>query len=101
MFKHLRPALIITRREIRDQFRDWRIIVPILILTLIFPAIMNFTARRAVVFVEQYGASIIGERLIPFLLMVVGFFPISISLVIGCLARLVFAPRPPYLARTI
>ena len=83
MFEQLRPALIITRREIRDQFRDWRIIVPILILTLIFPAIMNFTARRAVVFVEQYGASIIGERLIPFLLMVVGFFPISISLVIA------------------
>ncbi len=79
----MRTALIITRREIRDQFRDWRIIIPILLLTLIFPAIMNFTADQAVQFVEDYGATIIGDRLIPFLLMIVGFFPISISLVIA------------------
>lgn len=79
----MRTALIITRREIRDQFRDWRIIIPIAVLTLIFPAIMNFTADQAVQFVEDYGATIIGDRLIPFLLMIVGFFPISISLVIA------------------
>jgi uncharacterized membrane protein SpoIIM required for sporulation len=44
---------------------------------------MNFTARQATEFVGRFGAEIIGERLIPFLLMVVGFFPISISLVIA------------------
>jgi len=33
----LRLALVITRREIRDQFRDWRIIIPMVTLTLIFP----------------------------------------------------------------
>lgn len=79
----LRPALIVTYREVRDQLRDWRIVAPIIVLTLIFPAIMNFTAERAVNFVERFGATIVGERLIPFLLMVVGFFPISISLVIA------------------
>ena len=83
MLDNLRPALIITRREIRDQFRDWRIIIPIVVLTLVFPAIMNFTARQATEFVGRFGAEIIGDRLIPFLLMVVGFFPISISLVIA------------------
>jgi len=83
MLDKLRPALIITRREIRDQFRDWRILLPILVLTLFFPGLMNFTAREAVAFVERYGAPIIGDRLIPFLLMVVGFFPISVSLVIA------------------
>jgi uncharacterized membrane protein SpoIIM required for sporulation len=83
MVARLRPALIITRREIRDQFRDWRIIIPIVVLTLVFPAIMNFTADQAVRFVERYGASVVGDRLIPFLLMVVGFFPISVSLVIA------------------
>lgn len=83
MLPDLRPALIITRREIRDQFRDWRILLPILILTLFFPGLMNFAAREAVNFVERYGAPIIGDRLIPFLLMVVGFFPISVSLVIA------------------
>lgn len=79
----MRRALVITRREIRDQFRDWRIIAPIIVLTLFFPGLMNFTAQRAVRFVQTYGADIIGDRLIPFLLMVVGFFPISVSLVIA------------------
>jgi uncharacterized membrane protein SpoIIM required for sporulation/ABC-type transport system involved in multi-copper enzyme maturation permease subunit len=83
MLDELAPALIVTRREIRDQFRDWRIIVPIVLLTVIFPSLMNFTARQAVNFVQRYGASTIGDRLIPFLLMVVGFFPISVSLVIA------------------
>jgi len=81
--RSLGMALRITRREVRDQFRDWRILVPITILTLFFPLLMNFTAGQAVSFVEQYGAPVIGERLIPFLLMIVGFFPISISLVIA------------------
>lgn len=77
------PALIITRREVRDQFRDWRVMLPILVLTIFFPWLMNFTARQATSFVERYGASLVGDRLIPFLLMIVGFFPISVSLVIA------------------
>jgi uncharacterized membrane protein SpoIIM required for sporulation len=74
---------LVALREIRDQLRDWRILSPIIIMTLIFPLLMNFTAEQAVDFVGRYGASIIGDRLVPFLLMVVGFFPISISLVIA------------------
>ena len=81
--KSLSGALIITRREVRDQLRDWRIIAPVIILTLFFPLLMNFTAGQAVGFVERYGAPVIGQRLVPFLLMIVGFFPISISLVIA------------------
>jgi uncharacterized membrane protein SpoIIM required for sporulation len=34
-------------------------------------------------FTREYGATIISEKLVPFLLMVVGFFPISVSLVIA------------------
>ena len=37
----LANALVITRREVRDSFRDWRIIVPIFLLTLVFPFIAN------------------------------------------------------------
>jgi ABC-type transport system involved in multi-copper enzyme maturation permease subunit len=77
------PALIVAGREIRDQLRDWRILLPIALLTLFFPFLMNVTARGAVDFVARYGAPLVGERLVPFLLMVVGFFPISISLVIA------------------
>lgn len=79
----LRMALIITRREVRDAFRDWRIIIPIVLLTLFFPLLMNFTAGRMLRFVSDYGAELVGTRLIPFLLLVVGFFPTSFSLVIA------------------
>jgi ABC-type transport system involved in multi-copper enzyme maturation permease subunit/uncharacterized membrane protein SpoIIM required for sporulation len=76
-------ALIITRREVRDSFRDWRIIAPIVILTFLFPFLAQFVAGQFVNYVTGFGAELIGERTIPFLLMVVGFFPISISLVIA------------------
>ena len=80
---HLSGTFLVATREVREQFRDWRIIFPIVVLTLFFPVLMNYTANRVVNFVQQYDAPIIGERLIPFLLMVVGFFPMSISLVIA------------------
>ncbi len=76
-------ALIVTRREVLDMLRDWRILAPILFLTLIFPTIANWGAGRMVRWVEQFGAQIVAERLIPFLLMVVGFFPITFSLIIA------------------
>ena len=83
MWREIQPALMITRREVRDQFRDWRVIFPILGLTVFFPFLMNFTARTALDFVSKYGAFIIADRLVPFLFMIVGFFPISVSLVIA------------------
>ncbi len=76
-------ALIVTRREVLDMFRDWRIVAPTIVLTVIFPYIANWGAGRMLSFVERFGASLIGDRLIPFLLMVVGFFPISFSLIIA------------------
>ncbi len=83
MWHSMQTALIITRREIRDQFRDWRIIIPILVLTLFFPGLMNFAAYQVVSFVSRYDVPMVGDRLIPFLLMIVSFFPISVSLVIA------------------
>ncbi len=79
----LSMALLITRREVRDSFRDWRIIIPIVLLTLVFPALATFTARLLFNFTAQFGAELIGDRLIPFLLLIVGFFPMSFSLVIA------------------
>lgn len=74
---------IIVRRELRDTMRDWRIVSPIAILTLFFPWLMNWTAQIAIDFVQKRQADIIGERMVPFLLMIVGFFPISFSLIIA------------------
>ncbi len=79
----LSMALIVTRREVRDSLRDWRILTPIIILTLFFPALMSMTARLAIDWISKYGAPIIGTRVTPFLLLIVGFFPISFSLVIA------------------
>jgi len=79
----LRMVLTLMGREIRDTLRDWRIVVPTVILTLFFPALMSFVADAALDWVARYGAPIIGERMLPFLLMIVGFFPISFSLVIA------------------
>ena len=74
---------VVTMREIRDTLRDWRLVAPILLLTLVFPIILNFGAKLTLNFVQRYNAAIIGEQSIPFLLLVVGFFPISFSLVIA------------------
>jgi len=77
-------TLVLLRRELVDTLRDWRIVLPIILLTLFFPFLMNITAGLAADWVARYGgAPIIGERIIPFLLMIVGFFPLSFSLVIA------------------
>ncbi|MBI1878638.1 MAG: stage II sporulation protein M [Chloroflexi bacterium] len=79
----LGTALVITRRELRDSLRDWRIVTPIIVLTVIFPFLMDFTSRWATNWVAQYTNPILVERINPFLLMIVGFFPISFSLIIA------------------
>lgn len=81
----LRNAWIITRREVRDSFRDWRIVVPIFLLTLFFPTLANFTSRVFINYFDKQGAD--GkefiEAFLPLMPMLVGFFPVSISLVIA------------------
>lgn len=79
----LRNALVITRREMRDSFRDWRIMGPIFVLTLIFPLLAQAGTRLFINFFETSGAASLTDNFLPLLPMIVGFFPISISLVIA------------------
>ena len=79
----LRLAWLVARRELIDQMRDWRILVPMLILILFFPYLMNFAAFQSVEFINQYGAELVAERIVPFFLMVVGFFPVTVSLIVA------------------
>jgi uncharacterized membrane protein SpoIIM required for sporulation/ABC-type transport system involved in multi-copper enzyme maturation permease subunit len=74
---------LVAWRELRDQLRDWRIIFPMVILTLILPFLADLGAQAAINFTTKYGTPLIAERLVPFLLMVVGYFPITVSLVIA------------------
>ncbi len=79
----LRMVWLVAWRELHDQLRDWRIIFPMVVLTLILPFLADLGAQAAINFTTQYGTPLIAERLVPFLLMVVGYFPITVSLVIA------------------
>ena len=83
MRERLSPIFLVTSRELRDQFRDWRIIFPMAFLMFTFPVIMNFVAKEAVDYVSRYGGNLILERLVPFSLLIIGFFPITVSLVVA------------------
>jgi len=77
------PVWLVTKRELRDQLRDWRILFPLVVLTLLFPLLMNEVARSAVEFVGRYGGTLLVDRLVPFSVLIIGFFPITISLVVA------------------
>ncbi len=83
MKEQLRLTWLVARRELTDQMRDWRILLPMGILILFFPYLMNYTALQAIDFVNEYGGNLIAERIVPFLLMVVGFFPVTVSLIVA------------------
>ena len=80
MRESLRPVWLIAKRELRDQLRDWRILSPLIILTIGFPFLMNAVAYEAVSFANQYGGNLIVDRLVPFSVLIIGFFPLTISL---------------------
>lgn len=79
----MRMIWLISRRELRDQFRDWRILFPLVVLTLSFPLLMNEVAGQAVSFFARYGTNLIADRLVPFSVLIIGFFPLTISLVVA------------------
>ncbi|MBV6396288.1 MAG: hypothetical protein HFACDABA_01886 [Anaerolineales bacterium] len=80
MKEQLQYVWLLSRRELRDQLRDWRILTPLLILTIGFPFLMNLVAYYAVDLTNQYGGDLIVDRLVPFSILTIGFFPITISL---------------------
>ncbi|PWB73839.1 MAG: hypothetical protein C3F07_08900 [Anaerolineales bacterium] len=74
---------LVARREFIDQFRDWRIVVPMLLLITIFPFIADDTTRYAIGFMNRFGGDLILDNLIPFVILVIGFFPLSFTLVVA------------------
>ncbi len=83
MLADLQMVWLVAQRELRDQFRDWRILTPLIVLTLSFPFLMNQVAHEAVGFFSRYGTTLIADRLVPFSVLIIGFFPITISLVVA------------------
>jgi uncharacterized membrane protein SpoIIM required for sporulation/ABC-type transport system involved in multi-copper enzyme maturation permease subunit len=83
MLDRFKPVWLVTRRELRDQLRDWRVLMPLAILTVFFPILMNEFAKMTVDFLNQYNANLILDRLVPFSILIIGFFPITVSLVVA------------------
>src|SRR5215203_5114166 len=74
---------MVAQREFQDQFRDWRIIVPMFIMVALFPFVADNTTRQAVGFMNRFGGDLILDRIIPFAILVIGFFPLSFTLIVA------------------
>src|SRR5689334_12418268 len=72
------PIRTITRREVTDTLTDWRILVPMFILSFVLPEILIAGANFAVRFVGDPNTI---SRLVPFVMLLVGFIPASFSLI--------------------
>jgi len=83
MWARLLPVWIVARRELKDQLRDWRVLFPLTVLTLVFPLLMMLMASSVIDFVNQYGADLVIDSLVPFSVLLIGFFPNTISLVVA------------------
>lgn len=74
---------LVARREFQDQFRDWRIVVPMFLMVALFPFLADSFTRQAVTFMNRFGGDLILDRLIPFGVLVIGFFPLSFTLLVA------------------
>lgn len=74
---------MVAQREFQDQFRDWRIIVPMFIMVALFPFIADNSTRQAINFMNRFGGDLILDRIIPFVVLVIGFFPLSFTLIVA------------------
>ena len=83
MQRNLASIWMVAQREFTDQFRDWRIVVPMFLLVTLFPFIADDTTRQAVNFMNRFGGDLILDNLIPFVVLVIGFFPLSFTLVVA------------------
>src|SRR5215211_5471067 len=83
MRRNFSAIWMVAQREFTDQFRDWRIVVPMFLLVTLFPFIADDATRQAVNFMNRFGGDLILDNLIPFIVLVIGFFPLSFTLVVA------------------
>ncbi len=69
---------LILRREVREMLGDWRIVTPMLILSLLLPFIMAFAALFVIRFIDEDGFA---RLLLPFALVITGFIPASFTII--------------------
>ncbi|MCG8350171.1 MAG: stage II sporulation protein M [Chloroflexales bacterium] len=74
----LNSIATITRREVRDTLGDWRIILPIAVLSFLLPLMLVAASSFVVAFINDED---LAGRLMPFAVLLVGFVPASFSLI--------------------
>jgi hypothetical protein len=75
---HIKAIVTIARREIFETLTDWRVLLPVCILTFVVPLVLVSGTDFAVTFVQDER---LVARLVPFAILVVGFIPASFSLI--------------------
>jgi uncharacterized membrane protein SpoIIM required for sporulation/ABC-type transport system involved in multi-copper enzyme maturation permease subunit len=75
---HIGAVITIARREIFETLTDWRVLLPVGVLTFVVPLVLVSGADFAVTFVQEER---LVARLVPFAILVVGFIPASFSLI--------------------
>jgi uncharacterized membrane protein SpoIIM required for sporulation/ABC-type transport system involved in multi-copper enzyme maturation permease subunit len=83
MRRNLSAIWMVAQREFTDQFRDWRIVVPMFLLVTLFPFIADDLTRQAINFMNRFGGDLILDNLIPFVVLAIGFFPLAFTLVVA------------------
>jgi uncharacterized membrane protein SpoIIM required for sporulation/ABC-type transport system involved in multi-copper enzyme maturation permease subunit len=83
MQRNLSAIWMVAQREFTDQFRDWRIVVPMFLLVTLFPFIADDLTRQAINFMNRFGGDLILDNLIPFVVLAIGFFPLAFTLVVA------------------
>lgn len=80
----LRRALIVTRRELRDTLRDWRIVSPIVTLVIVIPFLLaGILQATSANLIKELGRATFYDKLMPFTTLAIGFLPMSFCLVIA------------------
>ncbi|MBI4496568.1 MAG: stage II sporulation protein M [Chloroflexi bacterium] len=79
----LRRALVVTRREVRETMSDWRVLVPMLGLALLFPLLLVTGMEVGLPYMDRVDPQAAQEKAALFGAMMAAFFPISFSLVIA------------------
>ncbi|HEU4322788.1 MAG TPA: stage II sporulation protein M [Roseiflexaceae bacterium] len=72
------PIRAIARREINDMLTDWRILLPIFILTFVLPTLLIAATNFVIRFIDDPNTI---PLLVPFVMLLIGFIPASFSLI--------------------
>lgn len=72
------PIRTIARREVTDTLSDWRILLPVFILTFVLPSLLIAATNFAIRFINDPNTI---PLLVPFAMLLIGFIPASFSLI--------------------